>query len=269
MTYQPEPILQSRLSYAPWLSPQGHRLPGTDRCPPELWLWADEALAPQMALRDRLLRECPDDVVAMRPEAAEAATELLSEVVTWLRDRPGYVVGTSAVTRPDGVLVELDHDRPMHCVARLVQSDLCILQKQGDEHVLSAAALCFPAHWSLHEKLGQPLGLIHQRIEPYDETVARRVQRLFDGMRAEAPLVRSNCLPDTNFELFQSGRKPSGFQRKGDGARFVRLERQTLRRIPVSGAVVFAIHTTMVRPDELDPDERADMDRHLAARQAS
>ncbi|MDF0600525.1 DUF3445 domain-containing protein [Psychromarinibacter sp. C21-152] len=260
---QTAPILQSRLAYAPWHGPQGHRLPGTDRTDPEAWLWEDECFSPQMALRDRLVAARPETVLACQPEAREAAGELLETVLGWLPERPRYGVGDGQVTRPDGVAVPVDRTRPMATLARLVQDDLCLLQKQGDEHVLTAAALCFPAHWSLAEKLGQPLGLIHRRIEPYDETVARRVQRLFDGLRPETVLVRSNCLPDDDFALHQPERKPDGFARP-DGAPYVRLERQTLRRLPLTQAVVFAIHTAMVRPDALAPEEQTAMAGHLA-----
>jgi hypothetical protein len=37
----------------------------------------------------------------------------------------------------------------------------------------------------------------------------------------------------------------------------VRVERQTLRRLPRTGAIVFAIHTYLVRAGSLDPDRFA------------
>jgi hypothetical protein len=47
----------------------------------------------------------------------------------------------------------------------------------------------------------------------------------------------------------------------GEGAaRFVRVERQVLMRLPRTRAVVFSIHTYMVRPDALTPEQRARLD---------
>jgi hypothetical protein len=230
---QPAPILQRQLRYAPWRGPQGHRLPGTGPCDPAEWLLADEARAAQMALRARLADACPEAVLACRPGAEPAARELLEEVTAWLRARD----------MPPAV--PPDPARPMHSLCHLVQEDLCLLERQGAEHVLTAAALCFPAHWALAEKLGRPLTAIHRPVAPYDAGVARRVQRLFDGLRPGVVLERSNCLPDHDFRLFQPRPKPPGFRRPGGEAPFIRLERQTLRKLPRTGAVVFAIHTAV------------------------
>ncbi len=247
---QPAPILQRRLRYAPWLSPQGHRLPGTAPCGPEAWLLADEAREGQMALRESLARDRPEAVLACLPGAEPAARELLGAVREWrgLPEAAGNGTGQGA----------------MHSVCGLVQEDLCLLGKRGEEHVLTAAALCFPAHWSLAEKLGRPLTAIHTPVAPYDESVARRVQRLFDGLRPGVVLERSNCLPDHDFRLFQPRPKPQGFRRPGTEAPFVRLERQTLRKLPRTGAVVFAIHTAVFARAEMETKERAALDAHIA-----
>jgi hypothetical protein len=70
------------------------------------------------------------------------------------------------------------------------------MERRGDEHVLTAAVLCFPASWHLADKIGRPLTTIHVPVKVYDETLARRVQRLFDGVLcqsnvASAPVARA------------------------------------------------------------------------------
>ncbi|MEO1734189.1 MAG: DUF3445 domain-containing protein, partial [Pseudomonadota bacterium] len=145
-----------------------------------------------------------------------------------------------------------DHTDPMATLARLVQEDLCILQKRGDEHVLTAAALCFPAGWTLAEKFLKPLVRIHVPIERYDANVAKRVQRLFDGVQAGRPLWRFNALwydqPDLHQPRLERDKQDRPSSRTG---RYLRSERQIVLRLPQSDAVVFSIHTYVLSPESV------------------
>ena len=134
-----------------------------------------------------------------------------------------------------------------------------MLQKQGDEHVLTGAVLCFPASWSLQEKIGRPLIGIHRPVETYDADIARRVQRMFDALRPDQPLWRMNALVYANPELHQPRREedPRSDRR---GGQFLRAERQTLLRLPLTGAVLFAIHTYVVPLSALTEPERQGLD---------
>ncbi|MBL4927849.1 heme-dependent oxidative N-demethylase family protein [Fuscibacter oryzae] len=249
-----DPILQTRLPFAPWMDPRTARLPGILQVEGDDWLRVDDAFAAQMAERDRLLATRPEMVVGMLDSAGPAAGELYAEVLARLGRTPGYHVGASTVQRPDGVTVALDPAQPMATLLRLVQEDLCLMEKHGDEHVLTAAALCFPASWWLGEKLGRPLLGIHVPVPSYDADIARRVQRLFDAIRAEQPLWRANALIYRDPTLHQPRREDDPRIDRHGGS-FVRSERQVLRRLPRTGAVVFSIHTYVVRIETLTPAE--------------
>lgn len=252
-------ILQSRLPFAPWMDPRTARLPGILPVEGDDWLRVDDAFAAQMAERDRLFAEKPDLVVGMLESARPAAEELLALVLAQLAAAPGYRVGADSVLRPDGVEVALDRARPMAVLARLVQEDLCLMEKQGDEHVLTAAALCFPASWWLTEKLGRPLLGIHVPVPSYDDDVARRVQRLFDAIRPGQMLWRANALVYRDPTLHQPRREADPRTDRRGGS-YVRSERQVLRRLPESRAVVFSIHTWVVRIETLSPEELAGLE---------
>ncbi len=229
-------ILQTELPYDP-LTPRA--LPGISAMSMQDWLHQDEAFESQMARRDQLLSNAYDDVVAMDGQAKEPAQELLDLVVSLT-----YPNCSSHVVRADGVSVAVDRDNPLLTLGRLVQEDFCILQKQGDEHVLTGAVLCFPASWTLSEKFMRPLIAIHDGVEGYDDGIARRVQRLFDGVKAGKPMWRFNALWYRDSELHQ----PRSFlqrrvQPDQKAAEFLRSERQCILRLPQSGAVVFSIHT--------------------------
>ena len=227
-------VLQKCIPFDP-MSPRP--LPGIQPLDPDDWLLRDDAFAAQMALRDRLLETRREAVVAMAEEAGDAAQELLDEVL-----ERAYGGATDRVVRPDGVTVGIDRDDPMGTLGRLVQEDLCILQKSGDEHMLTAATLCFPASWTLAEKFMKPMLRIHRPVDSYDATMARRVQRLFDGVQPGRPLWRFNAFWYEDPALFHP-RREADPRSSGGGGDYLRSERQCILRLPRSRAAIFSIHT--------------------------
>ena len=235
-------ILQKLIPYpVVWNAP----LPGVFPLRDEGWIIKDEAFAKQMAERDRLICEFPERVIASSGASDSAKAEVLKQVLIILKDRVGYDVSSDNVTRPDGVSIHLSGD-PLVVAARLVQEDLCLHEKRGDQHVLTAAVICFPASWTLEEKIGRPLTDIHFGVDVYDNDLGKRVQRLFDGIKVGKPLWRYNILRYQNPELFQ----PRGVDDRRDvdeGGNYIRSEHQALVRMAESGAVLFAIHTYVVK----------------------
>jgi dimethylamine monooxygenase subunit A len=253
---QDAPILQDRLPLFPWADPATRRLPGIQPVQGRDWLRVDEAYAPQMALRDRLIAGQPEVVHALLPKARPAADELYATVLDWLRDEPGFAVGPEAVTRPDGVSVPLDPAEPLLTLGRLVQQDLCLMESSGSEYDLTGAILCFPASWTLAQKIGRPMTGIHQPVEIYDEALAARVHRLLSAIRPEQPLWRMNFFTYDDYMLHHP-RVEGDYRRQPTGKSFVRCERQTLLRLAETQAVVFAIHTIVVDARSLDEADYA------------
>lgn len=246
-------ILQTRLPYDP---DTARPLPNIGPVPMSEWLLADEAYGAQMAERARLLDARRDAVLRLDPAARPAAEELLAAVLEFLRGRPDFTVTGAEVTRPDGVQVALDPADPLGTLGHLVQEDFCLLEKRGDEHVLTGAVLCFPSAWTLEQKFLMPLIRIHRPVAVYDADVAKRVQRLFDGIQPGRPLWRYNFLPYANPSLFQPRREedPRDPARAGTvSMSYLRSERQTLWRLPRSGAVVFGIHTFITKAPDQGP----------------
>lgn len=249
-------ILQTTLPFAPWMDPRTNRLPGVLPLEGDDWLRVDEAFAAQMVERDRLLAEMPDQVHALLPQGVPAAQELYGRVLARLATEPGYVVGPDAVLRPDGVTVPLDPLQPLLTLGRLVQEDLCLLEAVGDEHVLTGANLCFPASWTLAQKIGRPLSAIHIPVPSYDDGITRRVQRMFDAIRPGQPLWRGNSLLYDDPTLFQP--RPEGVHRPRPVEKtYLRSERQCLLRLPETRAVVFTIHTYVLLRSNLPPEAEA------------
>lgn len=210
------------------------------------WLRVDEAYEAQMALRRSLLDQQKAEVLAMHPGAgAGAAVDELYAVVAALLPGLGFVRKRAGWVCPDGAHVP---DAPtLETLGRLCQADFCVLQKAdgASEHMLTAAVLCFPASWTLAEKIGRPLQAIHGPVPEYDDGLARRVQRLFDGVQVDRPLWRFNRLWYSDPALFQPRSEDDQRQDYASGA-YLRCERQVILRLPKTRAVVFAIHTYLL-----------------------
>lgn len=250
------PILQDKLAHAPWTTPHLRRLPGVQPLQMADWLIVDEAYAAQLAEKARLTAERLADVHALPSEAEPAAQEVLELVLAWLAQSPQFRVDGRQIRCPDGRVVGIDPAKPLITLSRLLQEDICILQKHGDEHVLTAALVCFPANWTLSEKLGRPLMAVHQPVADYAEDIGKRVQRLFDGIRPDRPLWRANSLFYNDPALFQPRRETDRRDIGNRDAPYLRSERQSLLKLPKTGAVVFTIHTTLIRQTALTADQR-------------
>lgn len=221
-------------------------LPGIAPLAEKDWLHVDESFAEQVALRSELISNKKHRVIAQTSGSEDACQELCQYVDTNLKAKGGL-----AWDRFQDVRLT-DSCCPLELLGKSVQEDICILQKDPDnpegEHMMTAAILCFPASWLLSEKINRPLTHIHGAVDDYDPNIARRVQRLFDGIQVGRPLWRWNALWNDTADLFQP-RSVNDPRPPADPATapFLRCERQCLLRLPETGAVVFSIHTYMMR----------------------
>ena len=225
----------------PWLAM------GLARVPEAEWLLLDEDRPAELAERARLLDERHDEVFAALPGTEAAGEEVLGLVTGWLAAR-----GHDATPRA-GV-------HPLEAAGRLVQEDLVLMvDRDGDLH-LDAACLCFPSHWRLADKLGRPTGPVHQPVPGYGEELSARVDRFLARLRPGVVTARRNWSVHPSPELFAPVPPPPS-----PGAElWLRSERQTLRRLPASGAVLFTIRVQQTPFTSLV--DRPDVAARLAAR---
>jgi hypothetical protein len=250
--------------YAPYADARQRRKPGLAPLDPAAWIETDAHFADQMAYRERLIADRRSVVFAETETSRPAQTELLETLCANLAARDDYQVFETAVQRPDGTVIALspaqtgpDTDPPVLTAGRLTQEDFCVLERgAGDsEYVLTSAILCFPSRWSLAEKIGHPLTAIHGPVPDYTEDLAKRVNRVFEGVKVGLPLWRANWTVHDHAELHQ----PSGDWRNEAGGEtlYIRVERQTFVRLPHTQAVVFGIRTFIDPLDSLSDEQAA------------
>jgi len=132
---------------------------------------------------------------------------------------------------------------PLWSLSLLVAEDLVIMEQGDDGYRLTAASLCSPSHWRLAEKLGRPLREIHDPIPGIHEALSPRIDRFFDHLRPEHPVERFNWTLQGGPALFHDGRAEAPLEASAgaEASLYYRVERQTLVRLPRTGAVVFTI----------------------------
>lgn len=132
--------------------------------------------------------------------------------------------------------------------ARAGWEDLCLLQPDAaGAHVLTAGAVGFPTDWRLADKLGLPLTAVHAPIHGYAEQLATGVDHFLRTLLPGPIFGRANwfVVPTAAWRYLPGDAPAERFAHvtaaNAGETLFVRCERQTLRRLPATGAVLFTI----------------------------
>ena len=224
---------------------------GTRALDEKAWLLPADADAPaQLAMKRDLLATAHDVVSGTSgSDAMIAAARETAELV-------GATTGKSLALAPGAP--------PLEAAALLVQEDLCVLVHRDGHWRLEAGVVCFPSMWRLSDKLGLPVAAIHDPVPYYAEELAERVDRFIDRLKVERPVWRRNWFVHDSPELhLPEPPPPTAHPPRVPADLWLRSERQTLRRLPVTGAVVFTIRTQQVSLSAIA--ERRDIATRLAA----
>jgi Haem-dependent oxidative N-demethylase, alpha subunit-like len=193
---------------------------------------ADEAIA----AKARLSAQHHDTVFAVladvEPESAEVAAALVEHLRRRWPDRYGD-------TELDGSL------HPLDAAARLVPEDLVLLVERGGRLVFGGGSVCFPNRWDLRSKLGLSMSGVHAPVAQLNEQLAAPIDGFFDRLTPQRSFWRLGWgildTPDWYTPLDgTAGPRP---QDPGPDELFLRVERETLRRFPMTGCVLFTIRT--------------------------
>jgi hypothetical protein len=236
------------------------------------WIEVDEQMSTELAEKRRLLAKRHQDVFAALPVAEDGAREVLELLAAHLPNAYPQVYGRNGnllVNRTTEETWNLAEARlhPLELAGRLVQEDLCLLGRASDEsdYVLTAACLCFPTRWRLSEKIGRTLDDAHAPVPGYGKQLSHSVNGLFGRLRADHPLVRSNWSVVDSPVLYQpNGHGRAAYSRvvtpeNAGESLWLRVERQTLRRLPTTRDILFTIRVYVRSLSDLakDADEAA------------
>ena len=202
------------------------------------------------------------------PRVFDGAVELLEELASYLPERypsifsrtPNGIDNTLTNehfdTRPDHLTMNSTREDPMQLCARLIQDDLAIMfEKEDGQYYLLAGSILLAGFWRLEDKLGMPLSEIHTSgdVPGYKEKLEKGMMNFFRRVQPEKPVLRNNYFIQVDDNLAWShsiGDEDSDSvswstaeKNKAIEHHYFRSERQSLRRLPRSGGVVFTIRT--------------------------
>ncbi len=222
---------------------------GLEPLAPDDWLEPDGNIDRYLDEKQHLFATRYDDVFRARPGTEAAQSEVLDLLVDYLPSRhpDRYAVEGDRIRIAGSDRCEAFRDPacpPLERAARLVQDDLVLMRKGPEGYELAAAAVCFPSSWTLAEKFDRALDAIHAPVPGYEGKMARRLNLIFDRLPGDQIVWRTNwsVYDSDRLPAFRSGSEFAQFRDTTDFDRaFLRVERQTLRRLPVSGDLLFTI----------------------------
>ncbi|MGV6801968.1 MAG: heme-dependent oxidative N-demethylase family protein [bacterium] len=238
----------NRPSYTPYDGATQPFTIGLQPIPPAEWLKIDHHLTEHLSIKQKLLQTAKDKVIAEDASVQATGAELLTLLVENLSRYHG---ATHKVCRdaieilPAQRTVPLDLDHPFAILAQLVQEDFCLIRQQEGKHYFVAAALCFPSSWALADKIGRPLEAVHAPVPGYEGQMSSRVNLMFSRLPPDRIIWRMNWSLDEGPDLYRP--VPHDHEKwlvaGADPLEqvFIRVERQTIRRLPQSGDIVFSI----------------------------
>ncbi len=230
-------------------------------------------------IAERGAKCCKTD--ASDPRVWDGAVELLEELAAYLPERyPSMFTKTdvgvdNVVTNESFNVRDLTMngvtEDPMQLSARLIQDDLAIMfEREDGQYYLSAGAILLAGFWRLEDKFGMPLSLIHTSgdVPGFKQKLEKGMMNFFRRVQPEKPVLRNNYFLQVDDDLAWSnsiGSEDSTVE--GELGWFTaeknraiqhhhfRSERQSLRRLPRSGGVVFTIRTYFLPVTEIAKEE--------------
>lgn len=223
------------------------------------WIEVDGDYRAYVEEKDVLMAEKPLEVFAAEPDTGEAQREVLDLVTGDLSTRFRMLDDESVrrfgldrlATVPLG-----PEEADLQRAGRLVQEDLLLMRRGSDGWRLAAGSLCFPSAWSLPEKFGKPLPTVHGPVPGFGQGSrnAGMIERIFDNLQVSQPVER------LNWSLQVEGERHVATLEEARGNRdsselapdeieealalvYMRIERQTFRKLAGTGDILFTIRT--------------------------
>ncbi len=225
---------------------------------PQEWIEIDADLQAYLTEKDRLYGSIADKVFVEQADTSAAQREVLDMLVPYLLEhhpeiykQDGHEIVVGGTHRVD---ISEASEQPLRAASRLVPEDLILMRRGDIGWRLAAGSLCFPSSWSLREKFGLALQEIHEPVPAFGRgtRTADIIERIFDNLAVEQPVQRFNWSLQAGNALYmpfshqqridRATNRPSKFSTDEIAAQaFIRIERQTLRKLPNSGDILFTI----------------------------
>lgn len=234
--------------HTPYAGPSKPFTIGLGALEPKDWIEREPDLDRYLTEKQRLWTENAGLVFKAASDTFDTQQETLDALVLHLLEtQPDVYTQSGRVICAGTHTIDIDDDTlpPLAKAGFLIADDLVIMRKLDAGWSLVAAHLSFPSSWSLAEKFGHTMDEIHGPVPGFAAGTrnASLISRMFDNL--STPVWRMNWSLNPNDQLFlpkpkvghnQTIQAPYTPERI-----FLRIERQTLTKLPVSKDIVFTI----------------------------
>lgn len=229
----------------------------------EDWIQLDNHFPKYHADKARRIVERGSKCSYTSPEAYPAAVELLHEFADYLPERYPTLYKRTAVGIDNlwsGESFNITEyplkEDPMQMCGRLVQDDLALMfEKPDGQYYLLAGSILLAGFWRLEDKLGMPMSQIHTSgdVPQFREKLESGMKKFLARLTCDELYARNNYFIQVDDSLpwsWSIGSEDSpdicwdtAEKNKAIEHHYFRSERQSLRRLPKTGAICFTVRT--------------------------
>lgn len=203
----------------------------------------------------------PDDQISWvgpKNELMDAESDAVFASVTG--SMPGQIEAAKLVATACGKDID-PGEPPLFAASRLVSDDLVLMEMREGAWTNTALCLCSPTFFSANDAIGKSLFGLHRPVPGGDPGLGGRISRVFSLLRDELVLERHNWTVQWSDARYTPDGTPlreaaaAAALEEAKDALHLRVERQTIRRLPQTGAVLFTIRIRLYRLAELLADQ--------------
>ncbi|KAK1995109.1 hypothetical protein LX36DRAFT_751325 [Colletotrichum falcatum] len=216
----------------------------------DFWIELESNYKARIAERQRLYADKGRDVLACLPGSELACKELMEMAVQFVCARypnqfrrEGHVLANNIL----GTTTDLSSTEPLVVLLNNVPEDFAVMARDHEtgRYVLRAGLVCSAVGWKIGDKMGMGLPGIHEHVPDYKDKMQFSMDRFFTKMPTDKPIQRGSWGLEVGQPLFLPAEDPEFARRASQNPDlkpedvYLRVDWQTLRRLPLSGAVVF------------------------------
>jgi dimethylamine monooxygenase subunit A len=230
---------------------------------PENWILIGTGHAEMMSQKCERLDNHRPFYYRTLPISLPAQRELRERVMAHLAaDHPQSFEKSGSVVRSllTGRMLDLDDDsiEPLLQVSYLIEEDFMLLEEVGGTMQITAASNAYSSSGRLAGSVGHDVEWAHEPVPQLTDKLGAKIDRVLGSIHAATPCERFNWQITPMATVFFPHDDPHaanaaamrevlaelcrGPARAGE-LLWMRVERQTLRRLPDSNAVAFSLHT--------------------------
>ncbi|KAJ9613153.1 hypothetical protein H2200_003094 [Cladophialophora chaetospira] len=229
-----------------------HQTMSLTKLEPDWWLELENTYKSRIAQRKKLYAEHGEAVLQWLPGSELASKELMEISIQFLCARyPQYfTLDADKKTFRNKILgtkQDVSSKHPLLVMLDNIPEDFAIMLRNPETgyYHFRSGMICSALGWNVGTKIGLQLHEIHAPIPDYKEKMQFSMDRFFTKMPAQKPIQRGSWGLEVDQPLYMPPGDPHEKYRDFQSPDLdlsqihLRVDWQTLRRLPLSGGIVF------------------------------